>query len=416
MVDDENLDSYRVGGSVRDEELGKESNDDDFVVIGETRDGMLDRGFNLPVGESFAVFIHPDTGDEWALGRKEKSTGDGYKDFEVVAGPDVTLEEDLSRRDLTINAMAKDTDTGELFDPHGGLDDLEDEVLRHVSPAFADDPLRVVRVAAFAARMPTFDVHPETAELCRSLVDQLDTIAPQRIQKELSKVFRLAEEPRRFFDVLESFGALEVLFPLIEEMTTVPAGPPEHHAEGTTFEHTMRVLEEAHNQMPDNKRVLWAALGHDMGKVLTDESELPNHPLHEKTGPDAVEEFADNIKLPNTHRKIMKDAARFHMRFHQVDELREATLIRMVDRFGEPNLTVDEFIALGVADGLGREPQNVKGNVSKIRETLNATQQVIDEFGGDEAFEKFDLDPSDGEKIGDLILQERIRLLKDRSP
>lgn len=416
MVDDSDLEVFKVGGAVRDEQLGREPNDEDFVVVGATPEEMQERGFNTPVGESFAVFIHPETGDEWALARTEESTGESYKDFEVSADASVSLEEDLHRRDLTINALAEDMETGEIIDPHGGLDDLEAGVLRHVSPAFAEDPLRVIRVATFAARLPEFDVHPETADLCRDLVPQLETIAPQRIREELIKMFQKAENPRRFFDTLKDFDALETVFPLIAEMMEVPAGPEEHHKEGSTFEHTMRVLNEAHELMPDNERVLWAALGHDMGKVLTDAEDLPSHPLHEKVGPDAVEQFGDNIKLDNTRRRVMSDAARFHMRFHQVSDLREATLIRMVNRFGEPNLTVDEFVALGIADGRGREPSNVKADVDAVREHLDAARDAIDSFGGEEAFEKFDLDESDGEKVGELILQERIRILKEARP
>lgn len=416
MVDTSGLNVFKVGGAVRDEQLGRDPNDDDFVVVGATPEEMLDRGFDEPVGESFAVFIHPETGDEWALARTEESTGESYKDFEVSADSSVSLEEDLHRRDLTINAMAQDMETGEVLDPHGGLDDIDREVLRHVSPAFAEDPLRVIRVATFAARFPEFDVHPETADLCKELVPHLETIAAQRIREELIKMFTKAENPRRFFDTLRDFGALETVFPMLAEMTTVPAGPEEHHKEGSTFEHTMRVLNEAHAINPNNERLLWAALGHDMGKVFTDEEELPSHPLHEKVGPDAVDEFADNIKLDNTRRRVMSDAARFHMRFHQVDDLREATLLRMVDRFGEPNLTVEEFITLGVADGRGKEPQNVKIAPEMARGHLEAARDSIESFGGEDAFEKFDLDESDGEKVGDLILQERIRLLKDCRP
>lgn len=413
---DDDLDVFRVGGSVRDELVGKEPNDDDFVVVGATEQEMLDRGFDQPVGESFAVFIHPETGDEWALARTEQSTGDSYKDFEVQASPDVSLEEDLRRRDLTINAMARDVDTGELIDPHGGREDVDRGVLRHVSEAFAEDPLRVIRVATFAARLPEFDVHPETADLCRDLVPQLETIAPQRIQQEMFKCFEKAEEPRRFFDTLDAFGALETVFPHIAEMKAIPAGPEEFHAEGSTFEHTMRVIEEAHALDPNNRRLLLAALGHDMGKLATDASDLPNHPKHEKTGPTMVDEFGDTLKMPNTERRVMKTAARLHMRFHKLDELREATLIRMVKSLGEPNLTIEEFINLGIADGLGREPREVGFEANEARAHLEAAQHAIDSFGGEEAFEKFDLDPSDGEKIGDLILQERIRLLKENRP
>lgn len=413
---DDDLAVFRVGGSVRDELVGNEPNDDDFVVVGASEDEMLDRGFDQPVGESFAVFIHPETGDEWALARTEQSTGDSYKDFTVQANPAVSLEDDLRRRDLTINAMARDVDTGELIDPHGGQQDIEKQVLRHVSEAFAEDPLRVIRVATFAARLPAFTVDDETVELCKSLVPQLQTIAPQRIQTELFKCLSKADAPRRFFDTLDEFGALETVFPHIAEMKDIPAGPSEFHGEGSTFEHTMRVLEEAHKLDPNNRRLLLAALGHDMGKLATDDADLPSHPKHEKAGPEVVADFADTLKMPNTERRVMKAAARLHMRFHALGDLREATLIRMVKTLGEPNLTIDEFINLGIADGLGREPQAVGFNPADARAHLEAAQDAIDAFGGEEAFEKFDLDPSDGEKIGDLILQERIRLLKNARP
>lgn len=359
------------------------------------------------------LFIHPETKDEWALARTEESTGDSYKDFNVTADETVSLEEDLHRRDLTINAMAKDMDTGELIDPHGGLEDIEQEYLRHVSPAFAEDPLRVIRVATFSARYPEFTVHPETRELCKELVPQLETIAPQRMREEVSKMFRKAEDPRKFFDTLREFDALETVFPIIHDMTDISAGPDEYHKEGSAYEHTMHVLTEAHSINSDNERILWAALGHDMGKVATDD-ESQSYPLHEKNGPDVVEEFAESIKLDNTTHRVMTDAARYHMRFHQLEELREATLIRMVDRFGEPNLTIDEFMSLGLADSRGREPSRVEISLDTAEHILQSTNTAIEEFGGGEAFEKFDVSKEDGKKVGNLILQERINILKEK--
>lgn len=416
MVDTDGLEVYLVGGAVRDQYLGQQPNDRDYVVVGATPEEMRERGFNTPVGDAFAVFIHPETGDEWALARTEESTGDSYKDFNVNADASVSLAEDLYRRDLTINAMAVNPKKNETIDPYGGLDDLENQVLRHISPAFAEDPLRVLRVAAFAARLPEFEVHPETAALCEDLTPKLETIAPQRIREELIKMFQKAEAPRRFFDTLRDFNALSTVFPTLADLTEVPAGPDKYHQEGTAYEHTMRVLTEAHKLQPDNERLLWAALGHDFGKRHTNPEDLPNHPLHEKYGPNAVEEFAENITLDNTRRRVMSDAARFHMRFHRLTDLRESTLITMVERLGEPNLTIREFIDLGVADSLGREPPKVQVTRETARKHLDAAQETVDKFGGREAFDKFDLSQSAGEKIGALILQERVRHLKNARP
>jgi len=422
MVDTDGLEFYLVGGFVRDEQLDREPNDKDFVVVGATPEEMLDRGFGEPVGEAFAVFIHPETGDEWALARTEESTGDSYKEFDVRADENVSLEDDLRRRDLRINAIAKNPQTDEITDPHGGLEDIEAEILHHVSPAFAEDPLRVIRVATFTARFPEFDVHPDTADLCKELIPKLATLSTQRIRDELIKMFQKAENPRRFFDTLREFGALEILFPHVADLTGVPAGPDKYHKEDS-LEHTLRVVEEIASIRPKDVRAGLIALYHDVGKTLTDSDEFPHHFNH--TGDKAVElvdEISQSLQLSNEHQGLIKSAVRFHMHAHNLSELTNGTLIELsehlhVENTGEldsvPHMTRSEFIALGRSDQRGR----ISNEISTISKTdvnrLIQAEQVINDIGGEEVLNRFE--PNNGEHIGELIHQERVRELRNRT-
>lgn len=409
MVDESTLEFYVVGGAVRDELLDKEPNDYDYVVVGSTPKDMMDIGFDQPVGESFAVFIHPETGDEWALARTEESTGASDKDFDVTADGSVSLEEDLVRRDLTINAMAKDPETEEIIDPFGGREDMEAQVLRHVSEAFAEDPLRVIRVATFRARLPDFEVDPDTKDLCRSLRDQLSELAPQRVYREMLKAFEKAEEPRLFFDTLDDLEALEVLFPRINELQDVPAGPEKYHGEGSAYEHTMRVLSEAHSLDPDNVDLLIAALGHDLGKTATDEEELPNA----KTGIPVVEDMSVELKMKNDHEAVMKDAVRNHMRIHNVGEFNDSTLVRFVNELrSSKGLSIEELLDLAHADSLGREPPKVE-NLDEARERMELAEEAIDSINGYDIMEQFDVEQSEGKKIRDLLIQQRTEKFRE---
>lgn len=413
MVDESKVNWYMVGGAVRDEILGNEPNDHDYVVVGSTPDEMMNLGFDQPVGESFAVFIHPETGDEWALARTEESTGAGDKDFNVTADGSVSLEEDLIRRDLTINAMAKDPHTGDIIDPFGGQDDIEEKTLRHVSEAFSEDPLRVIRVATFRARIPEFEVASETKELCRDLSGQLPTLAPQRVYREMLKAFRKAEEPRLFFDTLNDLNALEVLFPRIHALKEVPAGPEEYHGEGSAYEHTMRVLTEAHKLDPNNMDLLLGSLGHDLGKTTTDEEKLPGHPRHAKTGLPVVEEMSEDLKMKNDHEAVMKDAVRNHMRIHNVEEFNDSTLVRFVNELrNSKGLSVDEHLSLAKADSLGREPPKVE-NLDEIRELLELAEEATDSINGYDIMEEFDVKQSEGQKIRDLLIQQRTEKFRE---
>lgn len=414
MVDESKLENYIVGGAVRAEKLDREPRDYDHVVVGATPQDMLDAGFDRPVGESFAVFIHPETGEEWALARTEEYTGD--KDFNVKADGSVSLEDDLYRRDLTINAMAKDPETGEIIDPFGGEEDIEKQVLRHVSEAFSEDPLRVIRVAMFRARLPEFSIAPETKELCRSLSDQLESLAPQRVYRDMVKTLEKAEEPRLFFDTLDELDALEVLFPRIHDLKEVPAGPEQYHKEGSAYEHTMRVISEAHNIEPNNVDLLLAALAHDLGKTRTEEETLPNHPKHAKTGIDVVENMVEDLRMKNDHEAIMKDAVRNHMRIHNADEFNDSTLVRFVDELkNEKGMSVSELLNLAEADSLGREPSKTE-NLEEIDQLLNLAGEAVNSVNGHDIMEEFDVDQSEGMKIRDLLIQkrtEKLRELKD---
>jgi tRNA nucleotidyltransferase (CCA-adding enzyme) len=416
MMNPEDLNHFEVGGSVRDEQLGRKPNDRDILVVGHTARDMEAAGFEQVVGEAFPVFLHPETGDEWALARQERSTGDSPQDFHATATADITLEEDLVRRDLTINAMAKDPETGKIFDPHNGLQDIEDQVLRHVSEAFVEDPHRVIRLATFAARLPEFTVHDGTIEICKDIRDKLPELAPKRVYREMKKCFRKAEEPRRFFEVLDTVDALEVILPEVADLKKVPAGPEFAHKEGSAFEHTLQVIEQAHTQRPNDVRLLMAALAHDLGKTQTDSEDLPNHPDHTKTGLDVVDSLDDRIKLTNEHRRIMRDAVRNHMKMHQFDRMNASTIIRFVDRHTNEkasSLLIDELIDLAIADSKGRVPQS-DVNKELINTKVQTANEVINTIDGNFVMNKFDVPPEKGEKIGDLITQERVRLFREK--
>jgi len=318
---------YRVGGSVRDELLGRPVADRDYVVVGATPQIMVASGFR-PVGRDFPVFLHPETHEEYALARTERKSGTGYRGFAFFASPEVTLEDDLARRDLTINAMAR-ADDGTLVDPHGGERDLRQGVLRHVSPAFAEDPLRVLRVARFAARFG-FDVAPETAALLRAIVagGELATIAPERVWTELAKGLGEAR-PSRMLDVLRACGALAVLLPEVDALFGVPQ-PAAHHPEIDTGVHVMQALDHAaaHGYA---LAVRYAVLVHDLGKGLTPPAQWPSHHGHEAAGARLADRVSARLRVPADCRDVARLAARWHGHVHRAAELRPATWLRLLD-------------------------------------------------------------------------------------
>jgi tRNA nucleotidyltransferase (CCA-adding enzyme) len=345
--------TYVVGGAVRDRLLGLPVSDRDYVVVGATPDEMLALGF-LPVGKDFPVFLHPRSHAEYALARTERKSGHGYKGFKVYAAPEVTLEEDLRRRDLTINAIAED-ETGALVDPYGGQRDLAARVFRHVSEAFAEDPVRILRVARFAARLTDFSVAPETLSLMRSMVDkgEVDALVPERVWQEVARGL-MESRPSRMFQVLRDCGALARLFPEIDRLFGVPQ-PPEHHPEIDTGVHVMLVVDWAARQgcsLP----VRFAALTHDLGKGMTPQALWPKHHGHEGKSVDLVRGISERLRVPADCRDLAIAVARDHGNVHRALELRPMTVVELlerVDAFRRPD-RFGEFLLACECDFRGR--------------------------------------------------------------
>ena len=346
---------YKVGGCVRDELLGLPVKDHDWVVIGATPEDMLAAGYK-PVGKDFPVFLHPQSHEEYALARTERKTAPGYTGFAFHAAPDVTLEEDLQRRDLTINAMAK-TESGELIDPYHGRTDLEQRLLRHVSPAFMEDPVRILRVARFAARLAEFgfQVAEETLQLMREMVTngEVDALVPERVWQETVRALGEAT-PTRFFEVLRDCGALARLFPELERLYGVPQ-PEEHHPEIDTGVHTMLVLQQAVRLSADPK-VRFAALVHDLGKGLTPQAEWPKHKGHEEAGVPLVEALCQRLRAPNEFRDLAILVTRYHLHYHRAAEMTDIEFLETLmglDAFRRPQ-RFEEFLLACEADSRGR--------------------------------------------------------------
>lgn len=320
---------YLVGGAVRDQLLGRASGDRDWVVVGATPAEMLDAGFE-PVGRDFPVFLHPQTHEEYALARTERKTAPGYHGFAFHAAPEVTLEEDLARRDLTINAMARSED-GELVDPHGGRRDLAAKVLRHVSPAFAEDPVRILRLARFAARLHDFSVAPETLALMRGMVEagEADALVAERVWQELSRGLMEAR-PSRMFELLRQCGALARLLPEVHRLWGVPQRP-EYHPEVDTGVHLMMVLDLS-ARLGANLAVRFACLGHDLGKGTTPADVLPRHIGHEMRSRTLVRTLCERWKVPTDCRELAEAVAMEHGNVHRSGELNAAAVLRLLER------------------------------------------------------------------------------------
>lgn len=346
---------YLVGGAVRDELLELPITERDWVVVGATPEDLRRRGFRQ-VGKDFPVFLHPVTNEEYALARTERKTARGYHGFEVHANPNVTLEDDLRRRDLTINTLARAPD-GSLVDLFGGVDDLRNGLLRHVSPAFTEDPVRILRVARFVARYDRwgFRIAHDTYALMRCMVEdgEVDALVPERVWTELVKALR-EERPWRFFEVLQEVGALARLLPELDALWGVPQ-PAHYHPEIDTGIHTMLVLQQAVRLSP-SPVVRFAALTHDLGKALTPKEEWPKHHGHEHRGVQPVETICNRYKVPREYRDLAVLVARWHIYCHKAEELRPATLwdtlaaldaLRRRERF-------EQFLLACEADARGR--------------------------------------------------------------
>lgn len=330
------IQSYIVGGAVRDALLGHGVQDRDFVVVGKTVEEMLALGFT-PVGKDFPVFLHPKTKEEYALARTERKTAKGYKGFVVHAAPEVTLEEDLARRDLTINAIAQDAN-GNLIDPFHGADDIRNKIFRHVSIAFAEDPVRILRVARFAARFTDFTLAPETLALMQKMVEdgEVDALVPERVWQELAKGM-MEKKPSRMFEMLRACGALKVIFPELDRLWGVPQ-TPKYHPEVDTGVHIMMVMDYAASK-DYSLPIRFAALTHDLGKGTTPKEILPRHIGHEERSVRLLQDVVKRLRVPNECKSLAQIVAKFHGKVHQSHEMRPATLLKFlieVDALRQP--------------------------------------------------------------------------------
>jgi tRNA nucleotidyltransferase (CCA-adding enzyme) len=347
---------YLVGGAVRDELLGLDIHERDWVVVGARPEDLTALGYRA-VGRDFPVFLHPQTHEEYALARTERKSGPGYRGFVMSASPDVTLEQDLERRDLTINAIAKDIDSGKLIDPYGGQRDISARVLRHVSDAFIEDPVRVLRIARFAARFAHlgFTVAPETLQLMREIAasGELDALVPERVWQETERA--LGERaPQVFFKTLRDGDALKHIFPEVDALFGVPQ-PAKWHPEIDTGVHTLMVLEQA-ARLTDDKVVRFAALTHDLGKAHTPKEKWPSHAGHEVASVKLLEVLCDRLRVPNDYRECAAGVARHHGVAHRALEIRPSTaldLLEHLDAFRRP-ARFEQFVLACEADIRGR--------------------------------------------------------------
>jgi len=320
---------YVVGGAVRDELLGRPASDRDWVAVGTTPEALVGAGYQ-PVGRDFPVFLHPQTREEVALARTERKSGRGYHGFTFHTAPEVTLEQDLARRDLTINAMARD-ERGALIDPFGGERDLHARVLRHVSPAFAEDPVRVLRVARFAARFADFSIASETMALMQRMVQigEVDALVPERVWQELARGLMEAQ-PRRAIEVLRDCGALERLLPEVDALFGVPQRV-EHHPEVDTGKHLLMVLDQC-ARVAAPLTVRYACLVHDLGKGVTPPEHWPRHHGHESHGVELANRVSQRLKAPGDCRELAELTAREHGNVHRSDGLRATAVLRLLER------------------------------------------------------------------------------------
>jgi len=379
------MEIYLVGGYVRDQLLGLNTKDRDWLVVGATADELLKKGYRQ-VGKDFPVFLHPETNEEYALARTERKTSAGYSGFSFNANAGVTLEEDLARRDLTINAIAR-SDNGDLIDPYNGQADIKAKFLRHVSPAFIEDPVRILRIARFAARFAElgFVIADETLALMQDMVrsGEVDSLVSERVWQETMRA--LAEKtPARYFEVLRECGALEKLFPEINRLWGVPQ-PEKHHPEIDTGVHTMMVLTQAAKLSGDTK-VRFAALVHDLGKGTTPKSQWPKHIDHESRGVPLVEALCDRYRIPNDYRELGMIVAKYHLHYHRAAELRADTFLKTLvslDAFRRPE-RFELFLLACEADSRGRpgfenkdfEQPDIYRKVFKAANAIDAKELV----------------------------------------
>jgi len=403
--------SYLVGGAVRDKLLDVPVKDRDWVVVGATEKDMLALGFQA-VGNDFPVFLHPDSKEEYALARRETKTAPGYKGFSVDASTSVTLEEDLLRRDLTINAMAE-THDGSIIDPYKGRQDIQNRILRHVSPAFSEDPLRVLRVARFAARFAHlgFKIAIETMQLMQTIVrsGELQHLVSERVWQEIETSLK-ESQPAVFFKVLRDSGSLKEILPEVDALFGVPQ-PEKYHPEIDTGVHVLMCVEQA-TILSDDPVVRYATLVHDVGKGVTPSSNWPHHYKHETLGLDLLKTLSARLKVPNEYSDIARLVCQHHTKMHRLSELRSSTILELLeslDAFRRPK-RLQQFLLACEADARGRlglENQNYP-QPQQLLAAFNAANEV------DIATLLANRDNKDDEpgSIKEFVQQQRIQAIK----
>ena len=397
--------TYLVGGAVRDKLLGLPVKDRDWVVIGATPKKMIEEGFE-PIGENFPVFLHPETKEEYALARTERKSGKGYKGFVFYSSPKVTLEDDLKRRDLTINAIAED-ENGELIDPYGGEADLKNGILRHVSPAFVEDPLRVLRVARFAACFG-FKIADETIKLLHiiSKSNELDTLTPERVWSEMEKALA-GKYPTRFILALRSCNALKILFPEIDALFGIPQDK-KYHPEIDVGRHTLMALNQS-VQLSSDPIVRFSVLVHDLGKATTPKEQLPNHDGHETRGINIIDSFCERYKIPNKYHDLAACVSEFHIDCHQIQEMEPKEILERLeklDAFRRPE-RFKKFLIACESDSRGRAGFEEK-EFPQAKYFLNAleiSRGVNVDLLANKSLK--------GKELGEALRKERIKILEE---
>lgn len=398
------METYLVGGCVRDHLLGLPVIDHDWVVVGSSVEEMLAQGFR-PVGKDFPVFLHPKTQEEYALARTERKTAPGYRGFIIHAAPDVTLEQDLARRDLTINAIAKTPD-GILIDPFNGQQDIQDKILRHVSPAFTEDPVRVLRIARFAARFG-FSIADETKALIREMVEtkELDSLVAERVWQELSKALA-TEHPSLFFTSLRETSALKAVFPEVDRLFGVPQ-VPKWHPEIDTGVHVMMVIDQA-ARLSDDIGVRFAALCHDLGKGTTPAEVLPQHIGHEARSVKLTKALCRRIRVPNDIQTLAVKVAEYHTHMHLLFDMRPATILKVIealDAFRRP-YRFEQYLLAGEADFRGRPgyEDTPMPAIDVFKRCFDASQAIT--------AQPFIEAGLQGQAIGDAIRKQQIKVIE----
>jgi tRNA nucleotidyltransferase (CCA-adding enzyme) len=404
--------SYLVGGAVRDALLGLTAGDRDFVVVGATPEKMLALGYQ-PVGKDFPVFLHPQTKEEYALARSERKTAAGYHGFVFHTDTDVTLEQDLVRRDFTINAIAQD-ENGGLIDPFKGQQDLENKVLRHVSPAFAEDPVRILRAARFMARFAELDfsIAPETLELMKQMVGngEVNALVSERVWQELKRALE-ETRPSAFIQTLRDCGALEILFPEIDALFGVPQRI-EFHPEVDAGVHTQMVCDMAAKLAPGDALIGFAALTHDLGKALSPKENLPKHIGHEINGLEPLAALCERFKVPGDYGDLAKIVCREHLNIHRLAEMKASTvhdLIARCDGFRKPE-RISQLALVCEADKRGRLGlQDVAYPSRALLDKLHAAAMSV-------TFKDIDSTGLQGPQISEAMRRARIKVIAGAIP